>query len=240
MSKNEQEETALGDLEKTVIIQTLMQAAFEQRDESWRDGFLAAIDGANLKVARQEVVIGKDGFPYLQLETVNIGESFKAFVINKELPTILKQGLGVVINAQNERADWAFSYGDIVNFEVRDEFYTDDSMFSSKEGNIALASDEKVLVGQPSDALLPKYLRTHLREFLHHFGVRAPKVMLLARNYEDEEQVSHDLVFNFTPAQFANKGTFDEVMRTISWFLPRHYSFFCVDETAIANGFELI
>lgn len=240
MSNNTQLETDLGDLEKTVTIQTLMHTPFEKRDENWRDSFLQAIDGANLKLAPQEIVLGKDGFPYLQLETVRPEESFKAFVINKQLPTILQQGLGIVINAQDTRADWIFSYGDIVNLELNDEFYTDDSIFSAQQENISLSPEEKVLIGQPSDSILPKYLRTHLREFLKHFGVKTPKIMLLARDYEDDEKVSQNLVFNFTPAQFADDNAFNEVMKTIAWFLPRHYSFFCIDEMAIENGFEQI
>lgn len=240
MNNNVQGEKALGDLEKTVIVQGLLQTAFEQRDEQWRDSFLEAIDGASLQLASQEIVLGKDGFPYLQLETTQANEQFKAFVINQELPTILQQGLGVVINAHHERPDWAFTYGDIVNLELNDEFYTDDSVFSKQQAEVSLQADEKVLIGQPSDTILPKYLRSQLREFLHHFGLRSPKVMLIARNYEDEVTVSQDLVFNFTPADFPNQNTFDEVMRTIAWFLPRHYSFFCVDETAIDNGFVLI
>ena len=217
-----------------------MQTAFEQRDESWRDNFLKAIDGANLKLAQQEVVIGADGFPYVQLETVKPSEGPHAFVINKQLPTLLEQGLGIVINVQNNRADWAFSYGDIVNLELNDEFYTDDSIFSRQQEIVSLSQEEKVLIGQPSGSILPKYLRTHLREFLKHFGVETPKIMLLARQYEDEKEVTQDLVFNFTPARFANEEAFNEVMKTITWFLPRHYSFFCIEEKAIANGFEQI
>lgn len=240
MSNNVQRENILGDLEKTVILQHLMQTSFGDRDERWRDNFLKVIASANLKVAKQEVVMGKDGFPYLQLETVQPNEQFKAFVINQELPTILQQGLGLVINAHHEQVDWAFTYGDIVNLELNDEFYTDESVFSQQQETLSLEADEKVLIGEPSDTILPKYLRTQLREFLHHFGIRHPKVMLIARNYEDDATVSQDLVFNFTPADFPHRNTFDEAMRTITWFLPRHYSFFCVDEKTIQNGFVLI
>lgn len=240
MNNNVPHEKTQGDLEKTVILQQLMQTAFEARDEQWRDSFLSVIDSAILKMSSQEIVIGKDGFPYLQVETVQPEEQFKAFVISQELPTILQQGLGIVINAQEKHADWVFSYGDIVNLELNDEFYTDDSIFSKQQANLSIQADEQVLIGQPSDTILPKYLRAQLREFLHHFGLRHPKVMLIARNYEDEATVTQDLVFNFTPQDFPNRNSFDEVMRTLAWFLPRHYSFFCVDEKAINNGFELI
>src|SRR5690606_13158050 len=186
MDKTTSTVTGLGDLEKTVIINTLMETPFEQRDELWRDRFLQSVDGANLKLSVQEVAIAEDGYAYFLLETGNSNENFKAFVINQQLPNILKNGFGIIINAQHARPDWIFSYGDLVNLELNDEFYTDDSIFSKQQANLSIQADEQVLIGQPSDTILPKYLRAQLREFLHHFGLRHPKVMLIARNYEDE------------------------------------------------------
>ncbi len=238
MDKTTSTVTGLGDLEKTVMINTLMETPFEQRDELWRDRFLQSVDGANLKLSVQEVAIAEDGYPYFLLETVNSNENFKAFVINQQLPNILKNGFGIIINAQHARPDWILSYGDLVNLELNDEFYTDDSIFSKNQENITLSSEEQIVVGQPSEAILPLYLRRQLREFLIQGGIKTPKIMLLARNYEDAQRVTQDLVFNLTPSQFADKETFDGVLNTIAWFLPRHYSFFCIDETTLQNGFS--
>lgn len=231
-------ESALGDLEKTLNLNALMTVSFEERDEQWRNNFLEALPEANLKLGTPEVVLANDGFPYVQLQTVENNESFKAFVINKELPSLLMQGLGVVINAQNPRPDWVLSYGDIANFELNDTFYTDDSAFTRHTDSVQISPDEKILVGQPADDILPKYLRNQLREFLLHAGIKTPKIMLIARNYEDEQRATQDLVFNFSPAQFANEKAFQDVMRTISWFFPRHYSFMSIEENSISNGFE--
>lgn len=240
MSNDKKEEIGLGDLEKTVIVNALMETPFEQRDTLWIDAFLKNIDGANLKLSQPEVILATDGYPYIQLETVKSDKSFQAFVIDQQLPSILGQGFGIVINAKNQTPDWVFTYGDIVNYELNDEFYTNESPFSTQTENVAITPDEKILIGQPSEAILPKYLKKQLREFLVQFGVKTPKTMLLARNYEDEQQVTQDLVFNFTPTQFATEEAFKEVMRTLAWFMPRHYSFFCIDEMSIENGFELI
>jgi len=239
MNNTTQGVEGLGDLEKTLIINELMQVPFDNRDEQWVNRFLQAIASANLKPASQEVALGRDGYPYLFLETVVPNENFRAFVIDKQLPMILQEGFGIVINAHNPRPDWVFSYGDIVNLELNDEFYTDNSIFSGhQKKNETLESDEKVLIGQPSEAIFPKYLRKQIRDFLIQSGVKNPKIMLMARGYEDEERASQDLVFNFIPDQFADKDTFNEIMRTIAWFLPRHYSFLCIDEMSIENGFE--
>lgn len=233
-------EFGLGDLEKTVTLNALLETPFEQRDQAWVQSFLSNIAEANLKLGNPEVVMASDGFPYVQLESVHTDESFQAFVINKQLPSLLMQGFGVVINAQNSQPDWVFSYGDIVNYELNDTFYTEESIFSHNKENVAIGSDEKILIGQPSDSILPKYLRNQLREFLKHAGIESPKTMLIARNPEDEANVKQDLVFNFTPNQFANEQQFQQIGNTIAWFLPKHYSFLFIDELAVENGFQVI
>lgn len=230
----------LGDLEKTVTLNNLMQVPFDERDQQWVADFLQNIDQANLKLGNPEVIIASDGFPYIQLQTVNTNESFQAFVISKQLPTILTQGFGIVINPQNDRPDWVFSYGDICNYELNDEFYTDESIFSKNKEQVVIGQDEKILVGQPSDAILPKYLKKQIREFLVHAGIKTPKAMMIARNFESEDTVKQDLVFNFTPPQFENEKVFQQVASTIGWFLPKHYSILFIDENAVENGFQEI
>src|SRR5690606_37979393 len=230
-------EVGLGDLEKTVILNSLLEVPFEERDQFWVDSFLAAVDQVNLKLGSPEVVMASDGFPYIQLQNVQADESFQAFVISKQLPTLLMQGFGVVINPQNQRPDWVFSYGDIVNYELTDSFYTDDSIFSNNKEQIIISQDEQILVGAPSDNILPKYLRNQLREFLKHMGIEKPKAMMIARNYKDEQEVKQDLVFNFTPPQLGNEKTFEQISTTLGWLLPKHYSVLFVEESAVANGF---
>ena len=227
----------LGDLEKTIIINQLMETPFLERDEAWRDRFLQHIAQANLKLAETEVVMSNDGFPYFQLETVQNGESFHAFVIENQLERVLDQGFGIVINAQNGQPDWVFSYGDLVNYGLNSCFYSEQSLFSDPKAYNSIGQDEDILVGQPSESIFPSYLRGQIKEFLQFSGVKNPKVMLIARNYTDEEKATQDLVFNIMPTQFASKKDFDNIMNTLQWFLPKHYSFFGVDELSIENGF---
>lgn len=237
-NNNNQRDSLLGDLEKTIIINQLMGRPFPERDERWRDHFLSHIDGANLKLGEPEVAISKDGFPYIQLHTVTTGESFQAFVINNQLDTLLEQGFGIAINAHLDRPDWIFSYGDLVNLKLNGSFYTDNSVFSNPEEYLGIDKDEEILVGQPSEEIFPNFLRRQVREFLQYSGIKNPKIMLIARNYTDEEHASQDLVFNIMPAQFPSEKDFNTIMNTLQWFLPKHYSFFGVDELAIENGFQ--
>lgn len=237
-NNNNQQDSLLGDLEKTIIINQLMDTPFSERDEQWRDHFLGHIDGANLKLGETEVAISRDGFPYIQLQTVTTDESFQAFVIKNQLDTVLEQGFGITINAHLDQPDWVFSYGDLVNHKLNGSFYTDHSIFSDPKDYLGINKDEEILVGQPSEEIFPDFLRRQIREFLQYSGVKNPKIMLIARNYTDEARASQDLVFNFIPVQFPSEKEFNTVMNTIQWFLPKHYSFFGVDELAIENGFH--
>ncbi|PRD55874.1 hypothetical protein [Sphingobacterium gobiense] len=237
-NNNNQGDSLLGDLEKTIIINNLMDSPFPERDEQWRDHFLSHIGGANLKLGEPEVAISKDGFPYIQLQTVAAGESFQAFVIKNELDTILEQGFGVAINADLQQPDWIFSYGDLVNLKLNGSFYTDKTVFTNPEEYLGIDKDEEILVGQPAEEIFPNFLRRQIREFLQYSGIKNPKIMLIARNYTDEERASQDLVFNIIPTQFPSEKDFNTIMNTIQWFLPKQYSFFGADELAIENGFQ--
>jgi len=229
----------LGDLEKTIIINELMTISFAERDAQWRDSFLSNIAGANLKLGEPEVIMSNDGFPYIQLQTVSTNESFQAYVIDNQLDVLMEQGFGIVINAHLGQPDWAFSYGDLVNLKLNGSFYTDQSTFSTPTSSQqVLGNDEEILVGQPSEEIFPSYLRKHIKEFLQYSGVKNPKIMLIARNYTDEDLVSQDLVFNMMPAQFATEKEFNDLMTTLQWFLPKHYSFFGIDELSVENGFQ--
>jgi len=218
---NNGDDNRLGDLEKTIIVNSLMEIPFEDRDEEWRDTFLKNIAECTLKLAETEVVVGPDGFPYFQLESAPKDQNFQAFVIKNRL----------------KDPDWVFTYGDLVNFFLNEEFYTDESIFSKKNTPTIIGKDEEILVGQPAETILPQTVRTQIREFLDYYGVKNAKIMLLARNYKDEENATQDLAFNIVANQFSTEKEFTNIMEAIGWFLPRHYSYIGLDELAIDNGF---
>ncbi|AIM37907.1 hypothetical protein ACFX5U_14130 [Sphingobacterium sp. SG20118] len=231
-------ENLLGDLSKTIIINSLLETPFKERDENWVAEFLGNIGESTFQLAESELIIGPDGYPYFQLENAPKDQNFQAFVIKYKLKTfLLKKGMGLAINTHQEQPDWIFTYGDIVNYFLNNEFYSDESIFSKKTEETHIDKDEKILIGQPSETILPQDLRHNLREYLVNMGVKEPKIMLIARNYEDQSLVSQDLVFNITPTMFQSEQDFKQIMSSISWFLPRHYSYMGIDEQTIENGF---
>jgi hypothetical protein len=232
-------EPYLGDLNKTDIIFKLVQTPPTERDETWRQTFLNNIGQASFRCGDPQVITGPDGFPYFQLFLPEPHKEFQCFVIDRMKDDfLLSSGFGIVINPTPNSADWVLSYGDILNLHLNKTFYTTaKTPFSKETSNEIIAENEKVMIGQPSETILPKKTRQLLSEFLKTNGVKSPKILLMMRHRANNNEVSQDIVFNLTPSNFKDESTYRSIMQTISWYLPRHYSFLGLDEKSLGNGF---
>lgn len=231
--------TYLGDLDKTDILSKLVQTPPAERDEKWQQTFLENIGQASFRCGDPQVVTGPDGFPYFQLFLPEPNQPFQCYVIdNMKDDFLLSLGFGVVINPTENRADWVLSYGDILNFHLNKEFYTTMATdFSDQAGEETITENEKVMVGQPSEIILPEQTRKILADFLTTNGIATPKVLLMMRHRKDGTGVSQDLVFNVTPHHFQDENTYRSVMRAIGWYLPKHYSYVGMDEGSLGGNF---
>lgn len=235
-----EKEPFLGDLDKTTIIHKLLKKPTEQRDEAWSEKFLANIGLASFRCGDPQVITGPDGYPYFQLFLPEPKKEFECFVIrNMTKDLLLDGGLGVVINPGEYDADWVLSYGDILNYHLNQEFVTiDDQLFSKPSDPQTFEEGEEVHVGQPSENLLPREVRKLLAELFRNNGVDNAKILLLLRTYDGGASTSHDIAFNVTPADFSSEELYEEVMETIRWYLPRHYSYMSIDESVFKDDFE--
>jgi hypothetical protein len=233
-------EPYLGDLAKTNELYHLMTVPKPNRDEAWDAAFLANLSAASFRCGTPQIIQGPDGFPYFQLFLPEPGVSFQCFVIDRMKDDfLLERGLGVVINPTPAGPDWVFSYGDIVNFALNNEFYTtEETPFSKAVNDEVIEGEEQVLVGQPNETLLPQATRDVLREYLQSNGVATPKIVLLMRRLGNGDGISQDLAFNITPHDFGNEAEYRSVMQQLGWFLPRHYSFVGMHEEASPGSFE--
>jgi len=150
---------------------------------------------------------------------------------------LLDQGFGVVINASKGDPDWVFSYGDIVNYHIRNEFFTKSEKRDLPEQEI-IKEKEEVRVGQPSESVLPNKTRIVIREFLKSNGVNNSKLLLMNRQKTDG--LIQELVFNLTPDKFETQEQYESIMKSIAWYLPRHYSYVSMNESSFKDDFEAI
>jgi hypothetical protein len=234
-------EPYLGDLNKTQLMFELCEVPYDQRDEVWQKTFLDNVAEASFACGDPQVIEGPDGFPYFHLLLPESGKKFQCYVVDKMKDNfLLKSGYGIVINANAAQPDWVFTYGDIVNLHLNKQFYTSEkTAFSTEKNDEVIQQNEDVLTGQPSEAILPMLTRQVLSSFLQTNGVSSPKIVLMQRNNKSNSEISQELVFNITPDNFENEETCRHVMQHLAWFLPRHYSYVGMRETALTSFMPL-
>lgn len=223
-------------LAKTERIDTLLAIPATDRDQNWLNQFLSDLSEASFSCGNPQVIAGKDGFPYFQLLLPKKGAEFQSFVISKMMDDfLLERGFGVVINAGAESPEWVLTYGDILNLHLNGSFFSAESAFNSDTAKAIVADQEEVMVGQPSEALLPAKTRRLLRDFFELNGILEPKILLLMR--KDGEGMSQELAFNITPSQFETEEHYRNMMQTVTWYLPRHYSIIGLSDEIFENEF---
>jgi hypothetical protein len=225
-----------GDLDKTKVLRALFETPQEQRNDFWRKTFLDNVAEASFACGQPQVIEGPDGFPYFQLNTPEPFKEFQCYVIkNMKDDFLLAEGFGVVINTSKNQPDWVFSYGDIVNYHIKREFYSISTEWNRPQNEV-VQDKEQALIGQPSEAILPTQARAAIRKFLEGLSIYDAKIFLMNRRKPDE-QFLQELVFNLTPDKFESHEYFEAVMRSIAWYLPRHYTFVSMHESGRENNF---
>jgi len=196
----------------TGMVKTLLEVPKKDRNQAWTRQFIAHVANAAF-FPRDPCVIQSDNFPFFALSSTQTEQAYPTYVIHHMKDDILLvQGMGVVINPSGQDADWAFTYGDILNFQINGAFYP-------PAAGAAAVSHEPL----PAEARLPLAARKVLRTFLQKLGVAAPRVMFGAQDHSGPG--SQELLFDFSPQDFKSLDDFHFAMNNLSWFLPRNYSY---------------
>jgi hypothetical protein len=200
---------AMFDLAKTEEVEGLLARAADQRDSAWRQRFFAAVGDASMAAGAPQVSNGPDGFPYFNLHLPPIGEAFETFCVNHVLEPCTENGFGCVIHDRAGGTGWVFTYGNLWSQRIYGTF--DDTPDDDPAVSEVLAKDEQVLVGSPSEGMLPSWARSVLRTYLQSVGIAAPKVAAvmrgqghpnrsLALTLPDDEAAAHRVTW-FLPPQ---------------------------------------
>ncbi len=216
------------DISKTNIVAELLKVSRHKRDDTWYQSFYQNVPAASFASATPQTLIGPDGFTYFVLNTPDINKTFEPYCIqNMKDDFLLNNGWGIVLNpAEDKSAEWVFTYGNIVNFHLNNEFVsvTEDAAvenieFTKTVGVIKKA--EQVLVAQPSESYLPKATRRALKAFLQRKGITRPKLMMLTTNSQGKS--ARKLAFNIHPENYPVTSKLDYLMQQVGWFLPNNY-----------------
>ncbi|SEO03987.1 hypothetical protein SAMN05216436_12951 [bacterium A37T11] len=228
----------IGDLEKTAILSDLFNISHQSRDGEWKTNFLSHVAEASFACGQPQILQGPDRFPYFNLQIPEPNRPFQCYVVKHIIQDfILDQGIGIAINANKGQPDWVFTYGELINYYLNEEFYSPIPKTSLPKEE-TLSHSEQVLMGQPSESFLPAKSRTVIRNFLTQQGINDVKIMLMSRNYGGE--IIQELVSNLTPSKVGNDH-YEVLSRYLKWFLPNHYSFIAMDEnSSFKDNFELL
>jgi hypothetical protein len=209
---------AMFDLKKTAELERLSRVPREQRDPKWVSEFCAAAPEASLKTAKQQLIQGPDGFPYLALFIPAEGEEFTAFCISQVALNCLEHGAGCVICSTAQQPEWVFTYGNLWSLHSYNTF--DATPTDAKESD-RLSAGRQVLIAAPNDTFLPKFARDVIKAFLTKCGVQNPRVLLISDASATPPQ---SLAFSLYESDFVSPEAFNEVMNRLkAWFLPPHY-----------------
>lgn len=204
--------------EANLQLKALLAVPRPERDEAWRQSFYGIIPDALLRLADPPLITGPDGFPYRALQVPESGYRKEGIRIREFITGHWQEtGAGIVLNPVAAGADWVFSYGDLLNWLLRNEFYTKPDVVISS-GSVTLSPHEQLLITQPSPEYLPYPARKVIRKYLQQAGIAQPRCFLLTQR--DGASMIQRLVFNIeteVAAQLPLK------LQHLSWFLPRHY-----------------
>lgn len=210
------------DLAKTEEVEALLGVTADQRDAAWRQRFFPAVGDASMAAGNPQVFNGPDGFAYFNLHLPPIAQEFETFCVNHVLNPCTENGFGCVIHDRSGGVGWVFTYGNLWSQRIYGTF--DDTPDDDPAVTQVLPKDEQVLVGSPSEGMLPSWARTVLRKHLQSLGVASPKVAAVMRG---EGHPTRALALTLPPDP--------EVAHRITWFLPPQLGLLGVDAVGEEN-----
>lgn len=234
------------DLTKTQEAEDLFKVGHEQRDQTWRDSFFAAIVDASMATTPEQVVRGPDGFPYFVLNLPPAGRPFESFCISHILDVCLDHGFGAVIQPEPDPPQWVFTYGNLWSLKEFGKFELEqrqeqEAGESDGVANAKPPSDagdlHAMTTSRPSASFLPPYARQAIKQFLtEKTGNVGPRVLLVS---DPRNRPGQLLAFSVFAEDFTSQNDFEEVMYQLTWYLPPHYGLVSIArDSELAKGFE--
>lgn len=206
---------------------SLLEVDVEKRDESWEKDFLKALPHAKVRALKAEPQEGPDHWPYL-LVTTEKPDDTAVSVLN----WLSTRGIGFALNPQKPSPDYVLTYGMIWNFRERGEFLSGSDIKKPDSARFEIKPGQELMAGPPSQAFLPDYVRSILKQFLADQGVFTPKILMIS-----SDKVNYDLCFSIESLKSPPAHEHANIAEALSWFLPAHYTVALVSEKMV-NGFQ--
>ena len=197
----------MNPLQKQII--TCLKQEDQERDLKWQEEFLGIFPSAYVTLLSSQPQQGSDGMPYF---LVQIKENSKE-PVSKLFDWLSQKGIGLVVHPEKTYPDYIFTYGMIWYFKERRVF------LEPHKENPKISQDAKAVFGQPGKEFLPLYVRSILKQFFFDQGIYKPQIIMIG-----PDQYSMDICFCLESLGNPPISEHQGILKTISWFLPQHYS----------------
>lgn len=167
------------DPDATRALEGLLAVPDAQRDDDWRRALHAVAADAPLASQHPQLIQGPDGFGYFALQIPPAGPLAEPYTVRHVQEPCTVGGFGCVIFGRDGEPAWVFRYGEM--WALRAEGRFDTRPPGDDGGSVTLEASEEVLVGAPSEDVLPDWARTVLRLALAHLDVEVPLVAVVVR-----------------------------------------------------------
>lgn len=222
-------------IQNSIRLKQLSRVPLAQRDIKWDKDFMANLGEAHLTCKTPQIKKGEDGFPYFQLLIPEVGAPFQVYTVSKLIEDhLLKDGLGITVSSYSEKADMRFSYGELLNYHYRKSFRTNQQNWLPPSPN-QFNGEVEIIGGNPSPSILHPLTRKLILSYLVKNNFHFPKVSHI--NIKNGDEIMNQLVFNLIPSYFQNEKHFQDVLSSLKWYLPVHYTYTAIPEEYLGDIF---
>ncbi len=199
-------------------IEELFKTQLDERNEAWIFEFNSSIKNYSFEETVPNFFEDRMGMNYLNLSINNQNGN----TIDKFIEKCLEKGVGICINGVDNKYDWLFTYGELLDYYLNKEFYSNEisEPFTGKVIDKYL-HERQARIGQPSEKYLPQIARLQIRNLLSLFGLENIKIALIW--WIESNRIT--LSFEIFPEMFKNSSddSLQSLQEFIGWYLPNHY-----------------
>lgn len=196
----------------------LFKTQLNERNKSWVIEFNNSVKNYRFEERNPNIFEDKTGMHYLNL-TIN---NQNGNLIGKFIDKCIEKGIGISINGSEDKFDWLFTNGELLDYYLNKEFYSNKitEPFAGKVIDKYL-HNKQVTIGQPSEKFFPKEARLQIKNILYSFGLENIKIALIW--WRESDRLT--LAFEILPEMFENAtdDSLQTLLRFIGWYLPNHY-----------------
>jgi hypothetical protein len=213
-------------IDPTERVRALFATPPDDRDDGWRDRFLADVADARVGLTQTAIAPGPDGLPYGRVHLAPPASSVATTTVRRLVERATERGYGLVVSATplaQGSNSWVFRYGDLWSLRAYGRFGGDrvdgsDAGHDDEHADPSEVARGRVLEAAPSETLFPRWARRVVGKWLFdRLGVIEPRAKLFV---VPESHPSRNFVFNVDVPVGTSTPEHSALLALGGWFLP--------------------